>query len=65
VWSSNITNAHRAARQLRAGTVWINTFDVSSLTTPFGGFKDSGHGRDRSLHALDGYTALKTTWVAL
>ncbi|HEY4828298.1 MAG TPA: aldehyde dehydrogenase family protein [Solirubrobacteraceae bacterium] len=65
VWSSNITNGHRAARQLRAGTVWINTFDVSSLTTPFGGFKDSGHGRDRSLHALDGYTALKTTWVAL
>jgi 4-(gamma-glutamylamino)butanal dehydrogenase len=38
---------------------------MSSLTTPFGGFKESGHGRDRSLHALEGYTALKTTWVAL
>jgi acyl-CoA reductase-like NAD-dependent aldehyde dehydrogenase len=65
VWSSNITTAHRVARRLRAGTVWINTFDVSSLSTPFGGVKDSGHGRDRSLHALDAYTHLKTTWVAL
>jgi gamma-glutamyl-gamma-aminobutyraldehyde dehydrogenase/4-guanidinobutyraldehyde dehydrogenase/NAD-dependent aldehyde dehydrogenase len=65
VWTSNITTAHRVARRLRAGTVWVNTFDVSSLTTPFGGVKDSGHGRDRSLHALDSYTHLKTTWVAL
>ena len=65
VWSSNITTAHRVARRLRAGTVWINTFDASSLATPFGGMKDSGHGRDRSLHALDAYTHLKTTWVAL
>jgi acyl-CoA reductase-like NAD-dependent aldehyde dehydrogenase len=65
VWSSNISTAHRVARRLRAGTVWINTFDVSALTTPFGGVKDSGHGRDRSLHALDAYTHLKTTWVAL
>ncbi len=65
IWSSNITTAHRTARRLRAGTVWVNTFDVSSLMTPFGGFKQSGHGRDRSLHALDAYTQLKTTWVAL
>jgi acyl-CoA reductase-like NAD-dependent aldehyde dehydrogenase len=65
VWTSNISTAHRVARRLRAGTVWVNTFDVSSLTTPFGGIKDSGHGRDRSLHALDSYTHLKTTWVAL
>ncbi len=65
VWTSNLSRAHRIARSLRAGTVWVNTFDVSSLTTPFGGVKDSGHGRDRSLHALDSYTHLKTTWVAL
>jgi acyl-CoA reductase-like NAD-dependent aldehyde dehydrogenase len=65
VWSSNVTTAHRVARRLRAGTVWVNTFDISSLTTPFGGVRDSGHGRDRSLHALDAYTHLKTTWVAL
>ena len=65
VWSSNVSTAHRVARRLRAGTVWVNTFDISSLATPFGGVKDSGHGRDRSLHALDAYTHLKTTWVAL
>jgi acyl-CoA reductase-like NAD-dependent aldehyde dehydrogenase len=65
VWTSNVTSAHRVARRLRAGTVWVNTFDVSALTTPFGGVKSSGQGRDRSLHALDGYAHLKTTWVAL
>ena len=65
VWSSNVSTAHRVARRLHAGTVWVNTFDISSLTTPFGGVRDSGHGRDRSLHALDAYTHLKTTWVAL
>src|SRR5205807_7022597 len=65
VWTSNVTTAHRVARRLRAGTVWVNTFDVSSLTTPFGGVKASGQGRDRSLHALDSYTSLKTTWIAL
>jgi gamma-glutamyl-gamma-aminobutyraldehyde dehydrogenase/4-guanidinobutyraldehyde dehydrogenase/NAD-dependent aldehyde dehydrogenase len=65
VWTGNLTTAGRLARSLRAGTVWINTFDASSLTTPFGGMKDSGHGRDRSLHALDSYTQLKTTWISL
>jgi acyl-CoA reductase-like NAD-dependent aldehyde dehydrogenase len=65
VWTANVTTAGRLARRLRAGTVWINTFDASSLTTPFGGMKDSGHGRDRSLHALDSYTQLKTTWISL
>jgi len=49
--------------QLRAGTVWVNTFDESSVITPFGGFKDTGAGRDKSLHAIDSYTALKTTWI--
>jgi gamma-glutamyl-gamma-aminobutyraldehyde dehydrogenase len=65
VWTANITTAGRLARSLRAGTVWVNTFDASSLATPFGGMKDSGHGRDRSLHALDAYTQLKTTWISL
>ena len=65
VWTSDVTRAHRVARSLRAGTVWVNTYDISSLTTPFGGIRDSGHGRDRSLHALDSYTHLKTTWIAL
>jgi acyl-CoA reductase-like NAD-dependent aldehyde dehydrogenase len=65
VWTSDVKTAGRLARRLRAGTVWVNTFDASSLTTPFGGMKDSGHGRDRSLHALDSYTQLKTTWISL
>jgi gamma-glutamyl-gamma-aminobutyraldehyde dehydrogenase/4-guanidinobutyraldehyde dehydrogenase/NAD-dependent aldehyde dehydrogenase len=65
VWTRDITKAHRIARALRAGTVWVNTFDMSDATTPFGGFKGSGSGRDRSLHALDSYTHLKTTWIDL
>jgi gamma-glutamyl-gamma-aminobutyraldehyde dehydrogenase/4-guanidinobutyraldehyde dehydrogenase/NAD-dependent aldehyde dehydrogenase len=65
LWTSDLRTAGRLARRLRAGTVWVNTFDASSMATPFGGFKDSGHGRDRSLHALEGYTQLKTTWISL
>ena len=57
--------AHRVARRLRAGTVWVNTFDTADITVPFGGFKQSGFGRDKGLHALDGYTQLKTTWFDL
>jgi acyl-CoA reductase-like NAD-dependent aldehyde dehydrogenase len=65
VWSRDVARAHNFARKLRAGTVWINTFDMSDVITPFGGFKGSGAGRDKSLHALDTYSALKTTWVDL
>ena len=65
VWTNNIAKAHNFARNLRAGTVWINTFDALDVITPFGGFGASGTGRDKSLHALDAYSALKTTWVDL
>ena len=65
VWTRDVSTAHRVARALRAGTVWVNTFDASDVITPFGGFGDSGSGRDKSLHALDAYTALKTTWLNL
>jgi acyl-CoA reductase-like NAD-dependent aldehyde dehydrogenase len=65
VWTRDINKAHRIARRLRAGTVWVNTFDSADHTVPFGGFKQSGFGRDKSLHALDGYTQLKTTWIDL
>ena len=65
LWTSDLRTAGRLARRLRAGTVWVNTFDASSMATPFGGFRDSGHGRDRSLHALEAYTQLKTTWISL
>lgn len=65
VWTERIADAHRAARRLRAGTVWINTYDQASPATPFGGYKESGIGRDRSLHAFEKFTETKTTWLAL
>jgi acyl-CoA reductase-like NAD-dependent aldehyde dehydrogenase len=65
VWTSDLRLAHRLARRIRAGVVWVNTFDAADVTVPFGGFKQSGSGRDKSLHALDGYTQLKTTWMDL
>jgi acyl-CoA reductase-like NAD-dependent aldehyde dehydrogenase len=65
VWTRDVTTAHRVSRALRAGTVWVNTFDASEVTTPFGGMKQSGSGRDRSLHAFEQYTYLKTTWIDL
>jgi acyl-CoA reductase-like NAD-dependent aldehyde dehydrogenase len=65
VWSHNINRAHRVARALRAGTVHVNQYDEDDLTVPFGGYKQSGNGRDKSLHAFDKYTELKTTWIRL
>jgi gamma-glutamyl-gamma-aminobutyraldehyde dehydrogenase len=65
IWTSNLGRAHRLARGLRVGTVSVNTVDALGPTTPFGGFKASGFGRDLSLHALDKYTGLKTTWIKL
>ncbi|QDQ94067.1 aldehyde dehydrogenase [Rhodococcus sp. WB9] len=65
VWTENLNRAHRVSAALRAGTVSVNTVDAISAQTPFGGFKQSGFGRDLSLHALDKYTGLKTTWIRL
>ncbi len=65
IWTRDLNRAHRLARAIRAGVVWVNTFDTSDITVPFGGYKQSGFGRDQSLHALDGYTQLKTTWFDL
>jgi acyl-CoA reductase-like NAD-dependent aldehyde dehydrogenase len=65
VWTRDINTAHRVARELRAGTVFINCWDADDITVPFGGFKQSGIGRDKSLHALEKYTELKTTWLEI
>lgn len=59
MWTANISRAHRVARKLRSGLVWINGWDACDITVPFGGAKQSGFGRDRSLHALEKYTELK------
>ncbi len=64
VWTRDMNVAHRVSQALKAGTVWINSFDRSTMATPFGGFKLSGFGRDRSPHAIDKYTDLKTIWTA-
>lgn len=65
VWTSNLGRAHRMARALRVGSVWINQYDGGDMTAPFGGFKQSGNGRDKSLHAFDKYTEIKSTWIKL
>jgi len=65
IWTRDLRDAHRAARALRAGVVYVNCYDADDITVPFGGFKQSGFGRDRSLHAFDKYTELKTTWIDL
>ena len=63
VWTNDLGRAHRVSRALRAGTVWVNCYEEGDMTVPFGGVKLSGNGRDKSHHALDEYTDLKTTWV--
>jgi len=65
VWSRDISTAHRVARALKAGTVYVNCYDADDITVPFGGYKQSGMGRDKSLHAFDKYTEIKTTWINL
>jgi len=63
VWTADMSRAIRTARALRAGTVHVNQYDNDDITVPFGGYKQSGNGRDKSLHAFDKYTELKTTWI--
>ncbi|NHZ91758.1 aldehyde dehydrogenase family protein [Massilia sp. CCM 8733] len=65
VWTGNLNKAIKTARALRAGTVHVNQYDGDDITVPFGGVKQSGNGRDKSLHAFDKYTELKTTWIQI
>lgn len=65
IWTNDLRKAHRTARALRAGTVWINTFNVFDVASPFGGYKESGFGRELGRWALDLYTQTKSVWVAL
>jgi gamma-glutamyl-gamma-aminobutyraldehyde dehydrogenase/4-guanidinobutyraldehyde dehydrogenase/NAD-dependent aldehyde dehydrogenase len=63
VWTADLSKAIQTSRALRAGTVHVNQYDGDDITVPFGGYKQSGNGRDKSLHAFDKYTELKTTWI--
>jgi len=65
VWTKDIKKAHYVARRLQAGTVWINTYNVYDTAAPFGGYKQSGFGREMSVHALEHYTQVKSVWVDL
>ncbi|AAN56489.1 aldehyde dehydrogenase [Shewanella oneidensis MR-1] len=65
VWTADISKAHKTAKALRSGMVWINHYDGGDMTAPFGGYKQSGNGRDKSLHSFDKYTEIKATWIVL
>ncbi len=65
VWTNDLNRARRFSKGLRVGTVWVNCYEEGDLTVPFGGVKQSGHGRDKSLHAMDKFTDLKTTWIEI
>ncbi len=65
IWTQNITRAHRFAKEIKAGVVWINTFNMFNAASPFGGYKQSGYGREMGRHALELYTQVKSVWVDL
>ena len=65
IWTTDLSKAHKMAKAVRAGSVWVNQWDGGDMTAPFGGFKQSGNGRDKSLHAFNKYTEIKSTWIKL
>ncbi|MEA2176154.1 MAG: aldehyde dehydrogenase [Blastocatellia bacterium] len=65
IWTKDITRAHRFAKEVKAGVVWINTFNMFNAAAPFGGYKQSGYGREMGKHALELYTHVKSVWVDL
>ncbi|SEM64683.1 gamma-glutamyl-gamma-aminobutyraldehyde dehydrogenase [Gemmobacter aquatilis] len=65
IWTSNVKTAHRFARDIEAGIVWVNAYEAGDATTPWGGFKQSGNGRDKCLEALSQYSQTKSVWIDL
>jgi len=65
IWTRDLTRAHRFAKEIKAGVVWINTFNMFNAASPFGGYKQSGYGREMGKHALELYTQVKSVWVDL
>lgn len=64
VWTRDLSRAHRMSRRLKAGSVFVNNYNDGDMTVPFGGYKQSGNGRDKSLHALEKFSELKTIWIS-
>jgi gamma-glutamyl-gamma-aminobutyraldehyde dehydrogenase len=65
VWTRDLATAHKTVRDLEAGVIWVNCFDHGDMTQPFGGYKQSGHGRDKCLESLLSYTQTKSAWINL
>ena len=65
IWTADLKKAHRFARDIEAGIVWVNAYEAGDATTPWGGFKQSGNGRDKCLEALTQYTQTKSVWIDL
>jgi acyl-CoA reductase-like NAD-dependent aldehyde dehydrogenase len=65
IWTNDVKKAHALSRRLRAGTVWINTYGLMDAALPFGGFKQSGFGRELGAHAIESYTEVKTVWMGM
>ena len=65
IWTRDLGTAHRAVRDLEAGVIWVNCFDHGDMTQPFGGYKQSGQGRDKCLESLLSYTQTKSAWIHL
>jgi len=65
VWTSNLSRAHRMINGIRSGVVHVNTYGGADVTVPLGGVRESGNGHDKSQHALDKYSDLKTAWIQL
>ena len=65
VWTSDVKKAHKFASKIKAGTIWVNCFNMFDPAIPFGGYKMSGYGRELGKHAIDLYTGIKSVWVNL
>lgn len=65
LWTENISNAHYVANKLRAGTVWVNCYNALDAASPFGGYKQSGIGREMGSYALNNYTEVKSVWIKM
>ena len=65
VWTRDISRAHKVARALKAGTIWINCYGITDTAMPFGGYKQSGFGREGSRHVIDLFTQIKSVYVKL